>query len=445
MDTEEKKKVFFSVENQNIIGQPSIVNRMDVWKDTQYQSTKGQFSKIPVYQSIKLNHLDIEIFPRFKSTQLHVLNMDTIDAAIDIKTKGYNPILLNMADDRNPGGMVNSGSVAQEENLFRRSNYFMTLSNHFYPLAGTACVYSPQVLYFKDNEDLHYKNLQKPISISTIAMPGIRFPGLDNSDNTIMRFKNANDKELMKKKIDMIFKCAYVFGHDSLILSALGCGAWGGPTHDIAFLFEEVAKKYNKCFRHILFAVLDKKMLEGWNKEGNYTTFRDILLTDKYSNNNQPQIQTTQPRMDGKEDDSEHIAQIEQQLFVGDMWSTRQNILEKYKIGCLISVGMMPMKNDYLNSIEHEYFQIDDYASQAEKMKTEVIPKALEIMNKAIKEGKNVCCHCDAGKSRSVTVVIAYLMKYKGLTFENAFKLVTTKRRGAMPNQGFIKILKSDN
>ena len=46
-----------------------------------------------------------------------------------------------------------------------------------------------------------------------------------------------------------------------------------------------------------------------------------------------------------------------------------------------------------------------------------------------------------AGISRSATLVIAYLMKYMGMSMQQAFTTISTKRRKINPNSGFMKQL----
>ena len=45
-----------------------------------------------------------------------------------------------------------------------------------------------------------------------------------------------------------------------------------------------------------------------------------------------------------------------------------------------------------------------------------------------LSQGTNVLVHCRAGKSRSATIIIAYLMKKYNMTFEKAYNLVKSKR-----------------
>ena len=54
-----------------------------------------------------------------------------------------------------------------------------------------------------------------------------------------------------------------------------------------------------------------------------------------------------------------------------------------------------------------------------------------------IKGEEKVFVHCAAGESRSATIVIAYIMWKKKLTFDKAYKFVKEKRSRIYPNFGF--------
>ncbi|GJP29007.1 hypothetical protein CLOM_g13 [Closterium sp. NIES-68] len=67
-----------------------------------------------------------------------------------------------------------------------------------------------------------------------------------------------------------------------------------------------------------------------------------------------------------------------------------------------------------------------------------------EICFRAIDDGirsGGILVHCVAGMSRSATVVIAYLMARKGLSFQEAFAHVKKCRPIAQPNYGFMRQL----
>lgn len=54
-----------------------------------------------------------------------------------------------------------------------------------------------------------------------------------------------------------------------------------------------------------------------------------------------------------------------------------------------------------------------------------------------------ILVHCMAGISRSASVVIYYLMKLKGWTYDETFADVVKKRSVINPNEGFVATLKS--
>eukprot|EP01084_Bolivina_argentea_P106568 190672_1 len=73
--------------------------------------------------------------------------------------------------------------------------------------------------------------------------------------------------------------------------------------------------------------------------------------------------------------------------------------------------------------------------------------KCIAFINDALNEnnGNNNNCvlvHCFAGISRSSTIIIAYLMKSKKMSFEKAFEFTKQKRSIVSPNEGFVKQLK---
>ncbi|OQR96994.1 hypothetical protein ACHHYP_12867 [Achlya hypogyna] len=65
------------------------------------------------------------------------------------------------------------------------------------------------------------------------------------------------------------------------------------------------------------------------------------------------------------------------------------------------------------------------------------------IIERARHTGGKVLVHCFAGKSRSVTLVLAYLMTYQGLSLDAALALVHSVRPQAQPNQGFMRQLEA--
>eukprot|EP00079_Xenopus_tropicalis_P025451 XP_012818730.1 PREDICTED: dual specificity protein phosphatase 10 [Xenopus tropicalis] len=64
--------------------------------------------------------------------------------------------------------------------------------------------------------------------------------------------------------------------------------------------------------------------------------------------------------------------------------------------------------------------------------------EAFEFIDEAHQCGKALLIHCQAGVSRSATIVIAYLMKHTRMTMTDAYKFVKGKRPIISPNLNFM-------
>ncbi|KAM0747775.1 hypothetical protein T439DRAFT_81833 [Meredithblackwellia eburnea MCA 4105] len=66
------------------------------------------------------------------------------------------------------------------------------------------------------------------------------------------------------------------------------------------------------------------------------------------------------------------------------------------------------------------------------------IEDACRILSDAQLQSKPVYCHCRAGKSRSVTIVLAYLVHRNNWSLKRAYAHVSERRKGISPNIGFV-------
>lgn len=73
----------------------------------------------------------------------------------------------------------------------------------------------------------------------------------------------------------------------------------------------------------------------------------------------------------------------------------------------------------------------------------DIFDECCEYIHSAVISGGCVLVHCNAGVSRSASIVIAYLMKHYGMSFDEAFKFVKSKRSFIRPNAGFVEQLKA--
>lgn len=193
--------------------------------------------------------------------EISVLNEDTFTVAAMCWDQGFNPMVLNMANASQPGGGVYKGCMAQEEDLFRRSDYFLAVPAKHYPLGHLEVLYSPRVTVYLDKD---YGLLESVQAFSCLAAAADRdpktLPNLDDPLNEADRlYEDSEVAERTRKKILMIFQVAIDQGHDCLVLGSLGCGAFKNPQMRIIDYFNEGIQKYRSYFRKIVFAVLSKK------------------------------------------------------------------------------------------------------------------------------------------------------------------------------------------
>lgn len=93
------------------------------------------------------------------------------------------------------------------------------------------------------------------------------------------------------------------------------------------------------------------------------------------------------------------------------------------------------LTNNDIIEYYHYPFKDDD-----DEIINEKFDEIADLIDMYISNKKTVFIHCYAGRSRSVSFVIAYLMKYQELDLNVSYTYVD-KIRGIYPNLGFIKQL----
>lgn len=195
-------------------------------------------------------------------TILKVLEQDCIYAALEAPPG--RTCILNMADWSKAGGVVEAGSRAQEEELFRRSNLHLHLHQSYYPLGLYHTVYSTNVEFFKDGVDRKYQRMATPQYFDVISAPALCGPETTDDGEY---FVHESDVDIMKTKIRNLILIAAEHNVNTLILSAWGCGAFGSPPTHVAQLFKEIIREYDGLIPNITFAII------GYN----YKTFANVL------------------------------------------------------------------------------------------------------------------------------------------------------------------------
>ena len=124
--------------------------------------------------------------------------------------------------------------------------------------------------------------------------------------------------------------------------------------------------------------------------------------------------------------------EIDTGLYLGDMTASHDH--EKMKKFDVI-VNMTHQKSKEYQGKLHLHVPIEDTTKDNISPILEwLVPKILSFLS----DGKMVFVHCQAGISRSSSIVIGCLMRKNGLSFDNALEFVKSKRKQrTSPNFGF--------
>ena len=191
------------------------------------------------------------------STRIEVTNETTLSAHQRHLDKGHNAVSLNFASATQPGGGFLGGARAQEEYLCRSSALFVTIKDspmyeyhrdNWTPFYSDAMIYSGDVPVFRDDQ---HDLLATPYLASFITsaaplakkVPPHEHPKLPN---------------VIFHRILKILSVAKSKGHDSLILGAWGCGAFGNDGHIVSELFHRaLTVEFTGSFKEVTFAIVD--------------------------------------------------------------------------------------------------------------------------------------------------------------------------------------------
>lgn len=192
--------------------------------------------------------------------------------------------VLNMASASNPGGGVYGGAGAQEEYLFRCSDYYRFLfqyaisfdcmqygippcSQYRYPLdRNFGGIFSHGVTIFRGTETCGYPLIDIPWQVNFIAVAACNL-SYDERGEQIP----SHLIETTENKIRTILRIAIDNNQKRLVLGAFGCGAFGNPPKHIAELFFKILHEadFLNRFKSVDFAILP----DHNDHKGNFEAF----------------------------------------------------------------------------------------------------------------------------------------------------------------------------
>ena len=268
-----------------------FTHNLDIFRDGAYRTETDRVVTLPVsgafVEDSEMFSAPIKLKNDTKGDRpllyhFDVLNQDCILVTRDLVEQGYNPALLNMASLYHPGGGVLQGSSAQEEDLCRRSTLAISLYQFSlpggrygdladmvgvkrraerYPMDNTyGGIYSPGITFFRATKDEGYALLDNPFQAAVISVASLNY-NPKHGHNSLDENGNIPeaDKPVLKEKIRTILRIGILKGHDSLVLGALGCGAFCTPPAQMARLFHQVLdeEEFRGRFSKIVFAIID--------------------------------------------------------------------------------------------------------------------------------------------------------------------------------------------
>lgn len=133
------------------------------------------------------------------------------------------------------------------------------------------------------------------------------------------------------------------------------------------------------------------------------------------------------------------IVQVTDYLYLsGAQAADDLECLKKNNISCIVNAAA-EIRNSFDKTGDFVYKRLDLIDNPNQKMCIKgVLENTCNFIDAARESNQKVLVHCQAGKSRSVTIVLAYLMKTFHWTLKEAYDYLQRKNPNISPNLGFM-------
>lgn len=259
----------------------------DLYDSIEYSKRESEIIKADEYY-------DLETPSR--AGKIKVTQSKSLEAAVRYAEDEQNAekiiAVLNFASATRPGGGVETGASAQEEDICRCSTLFPVLSQAkleigYYepnrkernPLHTDDIIYSPDIAIIKNDDDNYERRDPEEwckVDIITCAAPDLRPPKPSRLHPNIkpepVQISRDELYEIHLSRARHILNVAAGQGADILILGAFGCGAFKNDPATVARAYADALHEYARHFDVIEFAVYCSPF-----DEINYKTFCNIF------------------------------------------------------------------------------------------------------------------------------------------------------------------------
>jgi hypothetical protein len=133
-------------------------------------------------------------------------------------------------------------------------------------------------------------------------------------------------------------------------------------------------------------------------------------------------------------------SRVRPNIFLSGSSSAKEFILRDLRIEAVLNAGAHNVRLDAAFSDMGHYLYLD-FEDDAGVVLAPYITRAIQFLQAAVEAGKRVLVHCHQGRSRSVSLVVAYLMATEHLGLGEALKAVQLARPTAQPNFSFMRQL----
>ena len=135
-----------------------------------------------------------------------------------------------------------------------------------------------------------------------------------------------------------------------------------------------------------------------------------------------------------------HITEIIDNIYIGSFLNAKNiDELEKNNIKYILNCTF-ECKNIFEDKIKYLKLDIKD---QIDFPIQDYFEKGIQFIKESLNNNDgNILIHCMEGKSRSTTILMAYLIECKNETTNSAYKILKNKRQLTMPNLGFMNKLR---
>jgi len=203
---------------------------------------------------------------KYPSTLVRIVNADCIDfvrALMDrYESQGLDRkvIVLNMANQFTPGGGFVRGRLAQEESLCFRTALYSQLDKKEYEgpngFGEFTCSLQLNVPVLRKGMDLGFEFLkpEERWNINVVSAAGYDRHKLPKEEQKAPL--SPEHFAGVHTKVRAILAAAAHAGADTVVLGALGCGAFANPPDQISQIFERVLREFAGVFEYAYFAIL---------------------------------------------------------------------------------------------------------------------------------------------------------------------------------------------